>query len=471
MELIKPPGKPNDYHTPITPTFIKDFAKTELVIDCPIIELRQMGVENPRKYSGPGMITLTKDGYFQLKMFPDDCNIMPFESIRVMSERVPGQLIPTEHFYAMEAADVSRFIWGSDNLLIDFQGHDNFVVITAKLDFLLHRVSGITKPLPSTLSLYFFEDLTIPFTAVVKKTTESSGQILRTSWKPERTQFEVDHLTFDVQAVAPDEGAMVIAVKADVPAFPRGIENKIVESLRFATFNPIAWGIMDKRHDGAREVIVAPRKEVRKGIFNGPLSNDSPKLADDFWRLFTAYYRYVENYDDPLHYHPLSSKMYEVIFSESTQPIIIGLLLCISVEGILKDEFKDLAQPTNEFIAEVDQISKKMKAEYKNMSSLTRMLGALDAMKGSRPGDKLRVLLERGLIKEEMLDAWTKLRNSLAHANVRNEGNDFQKLLDRCCTVYSLLNILVFMTVKYEGQYRDYSEQGWPLKDWPPTKV
>jgi hypothetical protein len=85
-------------------------------------------------------------------------------------------------------------------------------------------------------------------------------------------------------------------------------------------------------------------------------------------------------------------------------------------------------------------------------------------MKSSRPKDKFIVLEASGVITNEMVKEWEKLRNAIAHAAVRFDPTKTQTIWNRCNIVYTMLNLLVFRAIGYSGRYQDFSSRGWPIK-------
>jgi hypothetical protein len=86
-------------------------------------------------------------------------------------------------------------------------------------------------------------------------------------------------------------------------------------------------------------------------------------------------------------------------------------------------------------------------------------------MKSVRAKDRLRNLMDKGLLDKKLVDAWNKVRNKAAHGYVL-EPEEFvenQKLSNQ---VTVLFNHLVFLTIGYVGKYTDYSEDGWIKKDY-----
>ncbi|BAZ68716.1 hypothetical protein NIES4106_34820 [Fischerella sp. NIES-4106] len=86
-------------------------------------------------------------------------------------------------------------------------------------------------------------------------------------------------------------------------------------------------------------------------------------------------------------------------------------------------------------------------------------------MKSVRAKDRLRNLIDKGLLDKKLVDAWNKVRNKTAHGYVLEPEKfvENQKLSNQ---VTVLFNHLVFLAIGYLGKYTDYSEDGWIKKDY-----
>lgn len=456
-----------DWGSPITDTFVAAFANDGLIIDCPRIVLTQQAAASPKRVFGRGMISLLDAGAFKLRMYTDDSSRDPFEDLVRQSRIVPGQLFPDDEFYTLEATDLSGTVWNCSDVLVRFDGQNHGVVATAEFSRLGYRVTGLNHDQPSVVSMWFFRELDIPYNRLVTTEVSSGDRFLQKSMAPKFTTHDVGPFTFEVQATTKEKGSVICRLYSKTEAFPTGIEARVEEALRFVTFSPVSWCIVDKFSRGVREVTVVPKQELPKRLLNEPVDDRRPDCVFDYWRLFSAYLGYVMNFEDETRYHPLSAQLYQIISAETRQLNVIGLLLGVAVEGVLNSEFHGLAGPSTEFRAAIDYVGKlidRIKCREGGLSA--RLKGALMPMKQARAKDKLKALQDAGAITREMVEAWGKLRNATAHAAIHEKENAVQVLWGQCNTVYTLLNILVFITVGYTGKYQDFSSMGWPIRDF-----
>jgi hypothetical protein len=224
----------NDLGTPITDAFVKAFASETLVLDCPSMTLRQHTEANPRVIHGRGMISLPQGEGFQLRMYVDNddaASAHPLAALMKMMKWVPGEIIPREEYFSLEAIDLSGFAWACKTVQIDSHGAGYGTVITGKLyDVLAHRVSGLSPTLPAAMSMYFFEELKVPFNQSVMTHVTSSEGTLSQSLLPKFAKFDADDFRFEVQRLELAEGSTILRVFPKGGLFPAGIETRVEES-------------------------------------------------------------------------------------------------------------------------------------------------------------------------------------------------------------------------------------------------
>ncbi|OYV45396.1 MAG: hypothetical protein B7X10_05800, partial [Burkholderiales bacterium 21-58-4] len=101
-------------------------------------------------------------------MYTDLADADPFAEMDRMSNWVPGEIIPDDEFYNLDATDISGTTWHSKNIYVNLHGQNHGVVATGHFDLLTHGATGLSVNLPSVLSMWFFEALEVPFTRLVK---------------------------------------------------------------------------------------------------------------------------------------------------------------------------------------------------------------------------------------------------------------------------------------------------------------
>ncbi|QJW78723.1 hypothetical protein [Burkholderia glumae] len=469
---VHPTYNPKDFTSPVTDAFVKSYADGTLVLDCPRITLRQNLVEEPRLIQGRGMIWLENGSEFRLRMYADDdtkaSTAHPFEKILASANWKSGEIIPPSEYYELEATDLFGFNWSCKKLDISVHSAGHGVVVTGRLyDALMHRSTGATATLPPLLSMFFFEDLPVALNQLVLTERRAGERNLGTNLSAEFAKFEAGQFTFELQKTEASKGSTILRAYGSEGEFPMGIEVRIEESLRYVTFSPVQWCIVDKRHGGVREVTVVPPPKQRGTVLDEPLNHQRPDCAVDYWRLFSAYFQYTLECSDPTSFHPLSARLFHVISSGTRQLDLLGLLISVAVEGVLNVAYKELAKPTDNFCQSLDKVSKVIgRLRCADSTLAKRLHGVIPPMKSARPKDKFKMLVEHGVVTGEMVKAWEKLRNTTAHASIRVDPTVSQTLLNQCHTVYTMLNRLIFQTIGYSGRYQDFSVLGWPIEQF-----
>ncbi len=477
MDSIQQPEySAKDFASPVTDTFLRAFATGSVLIDCPRITVRQLAEKKPQVFNGRGMLSLLAGEEFQLRMYVnDDCidQHHPIEEFLRMAQCVSGEVIPPEEYFELSATDISGFEWSCGKIQAKIHGGCHGIVITGRLiDVLRHRMSGLTATLPSLMSMFFFDNLQIPFNQFVLTQSTSGERTLSSKILPEFARFDAGDFHFEIQKAEPEKGSTILRVSSSIQSLPDGIETRVEESLRYLTLNPIHWCIVDKRVGDTREVAIVPRRVAQSPIFDEPLDHSRQDCAVDFWRLFVAYFQHVVSHPEPQNYHPLSAQLFHVISAETRQLDLLGLLVSVAVEGVLNCEFADLAKPSDVFKTSLDQIGKSIRRlRCADAKLAARLQGVLTPMKSSRPKDKLKVLEDTGVITKDMVKKWEKLRNTTAHAAVRVDPAETQAMLTQCYIVYTMLNRLIFQAIGYSGKYQDFSTLGWPIEEFKAPSV
>lgn len=458
------------WFSPITDSFLNAFASEKLIIDCPSITLTQQVAKLPKVITGRGMIALQNSDSFQLRMYTDLIEKNPLAELVRKSSLEPGVVIPDDQFFKLEAVDISGVTWRADNIYVDLKGHIHGVVATAKFDLLTHLATALPTFASTDLSMWFFDALDVPFTQFVTTKETAGERELRRTISAKYSSIEVDPYKFEIASTDKEKGTTVLRLISKCSKLPAGIESRILEALRYVTFAPLNWCIVEKKHNGICEVTIAPKRKLSKCIFEEPLTCNRPDYGKDYWALFSKYFSHVIRFEDELKFHPLSAQLSQIISAESRQLHICGLLVSVAVEGVLNCEFDGLGAPSKAFLDSIESAEKIItRLKCLDTSLAARIKGSLNPMKSARAADKLKILLEKKVVTKQMVADWQKLRNTTAHASVHESEKDIQKLLNQCYTVYTLLNLLVFTAIGYSGKYNDFSSRGWPTRDFQPS--
>lgn len=451
--------------SPISPEFVKALSEGTMALDCPLVVFRQLRDQSPKTYEGRGLLLL-RDGEFQFRIYADKGENDAHEALNEIlevSRWTPGEEIPKDEYFELRATDISGYEWTCSKVHVKRHGSAYGLVLTGQMfDVLKHESNSGSSPHGSVLTLHFLEGLNVPLNRWKSTRSELNGQVTESKIEQVRSEFESGSLRFIVEKATPEQGSTIVHVFSNEP-LADGLETRVEETLRYVTMRPVRWCVMQKRSPGSLLVTLTPKRKHSKPLFDEPLDPRSD-LADDYWKLFLAYFEYVSKQPSRAEYHPLSVHLFHLTEGETKQLDGVGLIVSVAVEGVLKCAYPSTGEPSYGFLEEVERIRDEIRTLAFNDEALrARVDGALNAMKGIRPGDQMKELVNQGVMTAHQQKTWTRLRNSSAHASVKFDPDSINKRWAECLTVYTLLNRLIFHAIGYKGQFCDYESRGWPI--------
>lgn len=465
MSDVSLPSDRFELSSPISPEFVKALFEGTMVLDCPSVVFRQLRDQSPRSYEGRGLLLL-RDGEYQFRIYADkgenDAK-EAFDEIFKVTRWTPGEEIPKDEYFELRAKDISGYEWTCSKVHVKRHGSVYGLVLTGQMfDVLKHESTSDRSPHGSVLTLYFLEELNVPLNRWMSTRSEVNGQVTKSKIEQVRAEFASGGFRFVVEKATPEQGSTIVHVFSNDP-LACGLETRVEETLRYVTMRPVRWCVMQKRSSGSLIVSLMPKRRHGKPLFDEPLG-PRPDVAEDYWRLFVAFFEYVSLQPIPADYHPLSVQLFHLTEGETRQLDAVGLTVSVAVEGVLKCAYPNIGKPSDAFLLEVERIRDEIKKLAFNDEALrARVDGALNAMKGTRPGDQMKELVRQGVMTAHQQKTWTSLRNSSAHAAAKFDPDSINKLWVECLTVYTLLNRLIFHAIGYKGPFCDYETRGWPI--------
>lgn len=106
----------------------------KLELDCVKMKLTQNGSASPAVYEGSGTIWQDGDGFLHLKMYHSIANFSN-ELKSIFDPFTPGEILGDEHYYSLEAMDMSGHVWKTDRLYINKSNvsmHASAMIIKSK---------------------------------------------------------------------------------------------------------------------------------------------------------------------------------------------------------------------------------------------------------------------------------------------------------------------------------------------------
>ncbi len=443
-----------EYRSPLSQQFAEQFLAGQLVLDLPRITLRRR-VETATTINGRGFISLEAADDYKLRVYADDNEVDPFLQMRTMGTWVSGQEVPDSDYFDLTAEDLNGYQWKSELLLLQVHGMGPRCVVTANVFRLTCRIEGLQKVDNATLSVWFPEDLSL-----FKQPSDNCAS---------RAQPCAAINLIDAAPLQKPLTGVRVRMVSCTSEIPDRFEWRVQDALRYVTMQPVAWCVLDKRELEHREVVIARRVRSHRGLFCAPVDYESHP-AIDAWNLFFSYLEYTLSRKDTSTVDPISAHLHLVVAAESNQVDLIALLVCIAVEGLLKDCFEEAGRPTAEVADFASRLAARVRAWKCNEASLPqRIAGSIEQIKNSRPRDKLISLAKRGIVSTAMVNDWTKLRNKHAHASGPSDPSSAHTTFLNANSVYAMLNQLIFETIAYQGVFQDFGASGWPVRRFVPN--
>ncbi len=438
-------------------------------IDCPKMVLRKNDSTVEDIYQGAGYIKYTTEGELLFKLYTNH-RIELRQWLPTMEAGTAGRLIPLNEHYTLTATDTTDRIWKADHIFPDHKGclNQEGHIVHGKLPYELMSESKLPFTHASSLSMIVFDNIELPCNKSTKTTTYVGEELL--NWQATLNVTKITSRKCDFTFYNKNN-SLTISVIAKCAKIANSLDKRMIEATQFILGRSIEWSLMQKQEGDVESIIIKPVSQKKFTRFPYPPLNMFTVHSRKFvWKLFDKYLSYVFDYEKPDRWHPMSMYVYRVNEANLTSIETRSLAISVAVEGILNSEFAKFAAPSDEFLAELEKARELVKNSEIPEGLNRRIIGSINSMKRSNATDKLKLLVEDGIIKEEESQAWKKLRNYVAHAN-QPIYPDLQKLINLCNTVNLLFYKLIFYAIGYEGKYTDYSNYGWPTKDLQTKQV
>lgn len=429
--------------------FFKKYDEGEFTLDLMAITLTQRAVGQPLVFRGKGIVSFAQgDDHFSLRMFADLPSTpdpdMPQWPAREAT--VVGEPIPEHHFFDFKATDLAGFEWHCDDIRI-YPIAGRGVVLTSRLRSLTCVSSLRILTEQDHVTSYFFGGLELPFLQYVKTTVEVNGRQIGGGLSAAHHESQTGAFDFVASRVQKYGDICFVRVTPQSGALSASAESRVNEALSFCLGLSLDATITERWQGTQQIVTLKPLIPGSAGMFSPPVL-PSMQFAEDFWRLFGAYFAYTVADAVGARPHSLSRQFQRVLAGSRVSHDLAALVATVAVEGLLKlDEFGDVPFPK----ADPDKTGQGAKSQCRKRKKPV-----------VSPKNKLRTLNENRLVSQAMVDAWDDLRNSTAHGEMSTEKWREERFRQKCFSVSALLNRLVFLVIGYNGEHTDFSLPGWP---------
>jgi hypothetical protein len=439
---------------------ISDFLRGSAELDCPKVELkRSRQEEHAKTIEGPGSISLDSDGTFKLKVYL--LQLLDFEEIFEHLKWDAGKLIPDDGYYDLIAHEISGGIWTAERILIDRSVGVNGSLLLAKIPELKKQEESPVKYDKAMIYFYFNRLIRVPFNTVVSSQELVGDRVRSRSMGIRLAKFEAAKIKFEIEEV--QGNTRLVAIFNDCEPIEFMI-NRIHESFCFVTANSYSWSCLVIKTGAFVETRIRALQPIQvESRILPPISFKAIDPTNSWWHLFDCYLTNALD-NDADYFHPLSSAVFSVIESGRASLDTEALTLSTSIEAILKEQMADLFKPPASLSKNIRIAQDIIKASLDLDNAFQRRLeGAFGSMKKLRANDILHNLKNHGLIDDALVDIYGPIRNGSAHGD-KMSGGDLQDYINKLHSVLVLFYHLVFLSIKYEGPYSDYSAYGFPEK-------
>ena len=437
-------------------------ARNTFVLDCPKITLSpQLSGSDKKTFEGAGSITQIDEGQFLLKLYCEG-EISPKEALSRFFNTTVGKVIDDSEYYNLAAVDMKGRCWEAKRVLPNISsGPSPGYLVNSRLYEISHSESLHKTLEKTTVIIKFRGDIDIPCNEGTIIETFISGEKRSKSTRLNIARFQAAGFKFEIEK---EKNWLTVKAVSDSLPINDAIITRFTEALQFVLGRTLNWSVLELFQERIQEIKVraSQENEEKSSLIRPPISFRSHDTADSVWTLFEKYLDHVISYPEKS-WHPLFGLIHSVIESGNASLEAQALTLSVSTEGLLKREFSALATPDESFEEQVDDARHLIERSDLNETIKERLKGFLGSILSPRAKDRLFVLKEKGLIDDDFVEAWNRLRNSSAHAD-SPKSIDLQAYLNLCNSVLVLFYHLVFLAIGYTGDYTDYSSYHYPIR-------
>lgn len=433
---------------------IDKLISNSLEIDCIDICLTQKTDKNPLMYKGPGTIHQDEHGILQLKSY-SKTNELSKELSHILKYNPPGKFIADDNYFTLKAVDMYGNEWLADNILISTSGSipNSCLVIKSKLREIesIKQINTRSNTENNYLLIIVPGKCDIPCNE--KEDLLTSGSRLN------KAVFSANEIDLEFKKL---DNCLIIEANANPENLEKNTYIKLIEALSIITgliVRPVVIRNTQKDRDTVK--IISVDNSFTNKKFPLPIKHSTPADLESFTCFLE---KYLINIDVPFSelfgfWHKINRAWQGGIENTS-------LSLGVAIEGIVKTYFIKLGMPDGEIIQQAEEAKQILKNMDLGQRIKDRLLGSIDGLlNNTSPKSALYKMAQDGLLNKSMPSAWDKLRNKSAHPDKTNQDlSAVQKDIDRFYTCIALFYMLLFIIIKYEGSYTDFSESGWPEK-------
>jgi hypothetical protein len=408
-------------------------------------------------YRGPGFIRQSAEGKMEYRIY-DQVRQPRAE----MSGLSVGASIPEDQFYDLEAHDMRDRTWRAERTI---PGED----VTIGIDGCICK--GTTwqitceEEAPESSSkdglwMYLPGEFKLPTSGGTRITREA---LESRSYSFDLNLWKINNDRFEILLTKVANGLEVEASTAK-GSFPEHFDMRLEESLWFALAVPAKWSLLEEVKGGEhRFTIRALRDSQIHPRLRPPLEPGHGQPAIHLGEMLTRYLEHILPYTE-YRYHPLSVAIYRNLRASALSLDSEALWIPVSIETVVEQCFQNLGHPEQALLKNLDDAIKHVENWTGEPVVKQRIVNAIKLWRGQNKREALNQLMRKGVITEQQLAAWNRIRHRMAH------GQQITDLLEElsglCDLTYIALLRLLFEVIGYSGPYTDRSADGWPTVEY-----
>jgi hypothetical protein len=432
---------------------IGKFISNSFEIDCFDICLTQKTDKDPIIYRGSGTIYQDEHGILQLKLY-SRLNDTHKDLSHQFKHHIPGKIITRDNFFTLKATDMSGNEWFADNILVSVNVFfpAKGLVIKLKLDEIENIELNKARSNTEKNYLYIIVPGQYKIPCNEKEDLPNGGLRLN------RTVFSANEIDFEFKNY---DDYLIIYANAKTENLDKDVYLKLIEALSIFTgfiVRPIVIENSQKDKD------ILKIKSVDNSFINKKLFPPFKQFTKTEFKSFTCFLeKYLVNIKTP--FSVLFGFWHKINRAWQTSITNSSLSIGVSIEGILTSYFSELGLADEEILQQAKEAKKLIKNSDLGERIKNRLFGSIGLLKNTSPKGALYQMVQKKWLNKAMMSEWGTLRNESVHPDKLNQDPiSIQKYIDRIDTCLTLFYRLIFIIIKYEGSYMDYSEGIWSEK-------
>jgi hypothetical protein len=416
---------------------------------------------DPQEFTGPGEIHFDADGQLQLVLYDRDYAV---DLRRLFPSGTSGDWLPRSELFELTATDLGGTVWAAHNLRPDTSAHVDRRGAVVRAEIQTMATEGQPdREGKDWVWLYFAERIDTPANVNTITTIQESDQELPRKGF-ERNVWAIASGDLQIRVRRGDAGFEVNAL-GEKGGIRAGLDTRLEEALWFSLGQPLTADVVQYRLGDRSGVIVHSRgRSERLPTAVAPYSTGMVDSAQVLADILCKYLEYVRQYGEQ-RFHPLSVLIRRQLRARGGTIEERALALSVAIEGVLHHGFESIGEPEAIILNAVSKLEALLEDHLKSSVLKDRVEGFLRAVARPNPRTALRTLAARGVVTDQQVDAWERLRHVAAHG--KEHELPFRELYQMSQHLMVLLHALVFDLIGYRGPYTDYGARGWPTRRSP----